>query len=461
MGGGDPYVRDVAEKVLFAGLVDPEHIRYRQRVLSDCLERPDPVRRLYALAVEGTDARRNAGFFWFRESPDALLQKSRGMLALLVAVLRRLRELADDHAAEFRSEGFTRLFETLRRELDDTYLAEVGRHVAELGFPHGTLLSAGLGRGNRGVGYVLRRPHARGLLGRLGVGGPERHGFTVPARDDYGLQALAQLRGRGINHAANALAQSTDHLLAFFEALRAEVGFAVACLNLHDALRDRGIPTCLPVPLPATNPGFTTRDLRDAALALHMDRPVIGNDVDARSVRLVVITGANQGGKSTFLRSVGVAQLLMQAGAFVPAAEFCAGVRVGLFTHFVRGEDPSMVRGKLEEELQRMSEIAEELRPGAVVLCNESFSSTNEREGSEIAAGVLRAMRDRGVAVLFVTHLSQLARTLYDEGRDDVLLLRAERRSDGSRTFRMVPGAPLRTSFAEDSYRRIFPDGGL
>jgi DNA mismatch repair ATPase MutS len=291
---------------------------------------------------------------------------------------------------------------------------------------------------------------------RLGLGGPEHYRFTVPARDDYGLQALSQLRGRGINRAANAVAQAADHILAFFTGLRGELGFAVACMNLGDALRDRGVPTCFPEPLPAEDPGFTTRGLCDAALALHMDGPVTGNDVDARAARLVVITGANRGGKSTFLRSVGVAQLLMQAGAFVPATEFSMGVRTGLFTHFIRGEDASMTRGKLEEELQRMNEIAEELRPGALVLCNESFASTNEREGSEIAAGVLRAMVDRNVSVLFVTHLFDLARTLREEGRSDVVFLRAERRADGSRTFRMTPGPPLPTSFAEDSYRRIF-----
>ncbi len=459
MGGGDSYVRDVAEKVLFAGLLEPEQILYRQHVLSDCLDHPETVRRLYALAVEGVETRRNTAFFWFRDSPDALLKKSRGLLALLVGVLRRVRELADEHATEFDSEGFVHLFETLRRELDDAYLVELERHVQTLGFPRGTLLSARLGRGNRGAGYMLRSPGERSLLERLGVGGPERYGFTVPARDDYGLTALAQLRGRGINLAANALAQSTDHILAFFEALRGELGFAIACLNLHEALRRRGAPTCFPVPLSAATPGFRTRGLCDAGLALHTDCPVTGNDVDARSARLVMITGANQGGKSTFLRSVGVAQLLMQAGAFVPATEFSAGVRAGLFTHFVRGEDPTMVRGKLEEELQRMSDIADELRQGAVVLCNESFASTNEREGSEIAAGVLRAMRDRNVSALFVTHLSQLARTLHDERRNDVLFLRAERRADGSRTFRMVPGAPLPTSFAEDSFHRIFPGG--
>ena len=74
---------------------------------------------------------------------------------------------------------------------------------------------------------------------------------------------------------------------------------------------------------------------------------------------MIVITGANEGGKSTFLRSVGAAQLMMQAGMFVAAETFGANVRDGVFTHFNREEDATLTRGRLEEELARMSAIVE------------------------------------------------------------------------------------------------------
>ena len=127
---------------------------------------------------------------------------------------------------------------------------------------------------------------------------------------------------------------------------------------------------------------FRSRGLYDACLSLSTEVRTVGNDVDADGKRLIMITGANQGGKSTFLRSVGLAQLMMQAGMFVAAESFTASVSAGVFTHFKREEDTAMDKGKLDEELARMSVIADQIGPGSLLLCNESFASTNERDGS-------------------------------------------------------------------------------
>ena len=110
-----------------------------------------------------------------------------------------------------------------------------------------------------------------------------------------------------------------------------------------------------PIPVGWDSPEFTCTDLRDASLALRAEH-VIGNDVSADGKALVIITGANSGGKSTFLRSVGLAQLMTQSGMFVTAGSVRVSVCQQLFTHFIREEDPS---GRLDEELSRMSTIAD------------------------------------------------------------------------------------------------------
>jgi DNA mismatch repair ATPase MutS len=327
----------------------------------------------------------------------------------------------------------------------------------------------GLNRGRRSdassertVGPVADRgkheeePGEQSLLERFTPGRRASYSFTIPARDEHGMTSLAELRDRGINLVANALAQSTDHILSFFTMLRAELGFYVGCLNLHEQLVEKGEPTCFPVPVAAEAVAFAARGLYDACLTFHLGSRVVGNDVDGDGKRLAMVTGANQGGKSTFLRSAGLAQLMMQAGMFVPADSFTASVCGGVFTHFKREEDASMTRGKLDEELSRMSEIADTITPGCLLLCNESFAATNEREGSEIARQVIRAMIETRVKVVFVTHLFDLADSIYRQRLETALFLRAERKADGTRTFRLLPGGPLPTSYGEDSYRRIF-----
>jgi DNA mismatch repair ATPase MutS len=169
-----------------------------------------------------------------------------------------------------------------------------------------------------------------------------------------------------------------------------------------------------------------------------------------------MITGANQGGKSTFLRAVGLAQLMTQAGMFAPATSLRAAVVTGLFTHFKREEDASMTRGKFEEELDRMRTIAGRIRPDALLLCNESFAATNEREGSQIAHEIIRALTGSGVRIGYVTHLYELAERLSRQRSDTALFLVAQRRPDGERTFRIGPGRPQPTSYGEDLYREVF-----
>jgi DNA mismatch repair ATPase MutS len=242
--------------------------------------------------------------------------------------------------------------------------------------------------------------------------------------------------------------------------LRAELAFYVGCVNLHEQLTRKGEPTCMPVAAAADEQQLSFRALYDVGLTLSVDRRVVGNDANADRKGLVTITGPNTGGKSTFLRSVGLAQLMMQSGMFVPAESFRASLCDGLFTHYKREEDVSMESGKFDEELSRMSEIVEHIATHSMVLFNESFAATNEREGSEIARQIVAALLEKQVGMLYVTHMYELAHGLYESNRGEALFLRAERRRDGARTFKVIDGEPLPTSFGEDLYRQIFGAAG-
>jgi hypothetical protein len=468
MSGGDTLLFDIAKRAILCSLHEPERILYRQQVLADCLNRPATVREMYGIASEAIERERKVWGWMSARYPEGTLHRSIDVLKMFIPLLRTLRQIAEEHGPGFRSEGFRRLFEMFIRELDDEYFLRAEEHLARLAFRDGILMSAELGRGNKGIHYVLRKPRQmrltwieriQGMVEQVIRRDDSTYFYEIADRDEAGLQALSELRSRGIAHVAAALAQSADHILSFFQILRLELGFYIGCLNLREQLIANGEPTCLPEPVAPGRRNLSARGLYDPCLSLNMKGRVAGNDVAGDQKMLVMITGANRGGKSTLLRSFGVAQLMMQCGMFVPAEAFCADVAVGIFTHFKREEDVAIESGKLDEELRRMSSIVDQITPNSLVLLNESFASTNEREGSEIARQIVRALFESGVKVLYVTHMFDLAHSFYRTQRDRALFLRAERLTDGRRTFRVREGQPLPTSYGEDLYRRILaPD---
>jgi DNA mismatch repair ATPase MutS len=146
---------------------------------------------------------------------------------------------------------------------------------------------------------------------------------------------------------------------------------------------------------------------------------------------------------------------MMQCGMFVTAGSYQADVALGLFTHFIREEDSGMTSGRLDDELKRMSAVAAQIGPHALMLFNESFAGTNEHEGSEIGYQVVRALLDNQVKVLFVTHRYEFADRFRREHADSTLFLRADRQPDGSRAYKLTVNDPLPTSFGEDLYYRL------
>lgn len=452
MSNGDALIAQTAKRALFNGLSDCDEIRYRQAALADCLHNPDVLRELYAVVTSGIERKKKEWMGITGRYLSSILSGSVNMLAMFMEHLRELRRIADTQEGNFKSDAFRNLFAVLQTQLDDEYLSAVEARLKELRFRGGMLMSARIGKNGQGAAYVLRREASgkRGFLKwRLAPG------FAVNPRDDSECSDLSRRKDRAINRTANALAQAADHVLAFFVILQEELSFYAGCLNLYEALTKAGGAVAFPEPLPAQAGAYTVQGLYDASLALLTGGGVVGNDIDAHGKSLLVVTGANQGGKSTFLRSAGQAQLFMQCGMFVPAHSYRASVASAVFTHFKKEED-SQKSGKLNEELQRMSDVVDELRPRALVLFNESFATTNEREGSEIGRQIVRALLERDVRVFFVSHFYDFARSFYEENLMTALFLRAERLKDGQRTFKLLPGEPLRTSYGEDIYKKIF-----
>ena len=317
-------------------------------------------------------------------------------------------------------------------------------------------MSAQLGRDNSGINYVLRSGNARrSWKERVGIEPRSVYSFSIPPRDEAGAQALEDMASRGINLVANAAAQSADHVSSYFTMLRAELGFYVSCLNLRRSAHRPWSAGDVPRAGAWSPAAFSCEDLRDASLALRTDN-VVGNDVDADGKPLVIITGANSGGKSTFLRSTGLAQLMMQCGMFVTARSLRASVCRQIFTHFIREEDPDMVSGRLDEELEADEHHRRPDQPAQPRSCSTSRSPrpTSARDPRSAARWCAPCWKPTsGSSSSPTSSTSPTASTASTRTRP--CSCRAPRQPDGQRTYKLTVAEPLPTSYGQDIYHRI------
>ncbi len=451
MSCGDTVIDGTVRSVLLRYLQEPDTILYRQEIVRDCLLHPAEIRQLYQITLNALEAKKK-GHWWLSSSYlPALFSGAVDILDCFLTYLDELRKYADTNTSVFSSRGLLRLLAMLQQQLDDTFLEDAKSVLNELRFRDGTLIGLSLGPYNQGKQYTLLRKNPERFWRRWTFA-PK---FTLAPRDDAGAKDLSNRRDLALDQSVDILVESAEHVEDFFTRLRDELAFYIGVLNLCDRLRERNVAFCIPTILADSRKLRTFQTLCDVSLALSIQHPV-GNSIHAEDQRLYIITGANQGGKSTFLRSVGQAQLMAQAGVIVAAEESTSHIAKGIFTHFKKEEDQGMDSGKLDEELLRMSGIVNHLQKDSLVLFNESFAATNEREGSELCREITLALVENQVEVFSVTHLFTFANQIYQQNRADTTFLRAERLADGKRTFQILLGRPLQTAYGQDLYNQIF-----
>ena len=180
MAQDDKFLLDVAEKTVLDSLADVDAILYRQAILRDCIKNPEIVRSLYQNCLDAIESERQHSRYFFSRSPSSLVSKCRDVLEGFTPILRKLRHIADADAKCFESEGFLKLFETLKCELDDSFFSRAAEHVRQLHFRDGVLISARLGKGANAEEIALRTPwpDERSWLARLL--GPKSRDIQLP-----------------------------------------------------------------------------------------------------------------------------------------------------------------------------------------------------------------------------------------------------------------------------------------
>jgi hypothetical protein len=453
-----PAHREALEAVLYSLCPDPAVIAYRQEVLDDLLAAPALAEALGALLP----ALDELALFTARPtSAESSLQevtRRAGELELLVGCVERLEAAFEAAPQQLRSAGLAALrAEVEARRADPAFqrlAAALPALLAELRssasvtiglnldpylrpeealllavhptrFTESGLLARLLGKvaQGRGIGPLHTLPmltESSGIVGGAGapLAGPTRRAEPM-------LEPLFRDLSRVLEKVSRPVAQElrlhAAHSGRALVALRPGIIFFVYAVALVRRVAAAGLPLCRPCIAPVDERVCEVTDLYNLQLALHLgaqepgdltERVVTSDSIIGTQGRIVILTGPNQGGKTTYLQAVGQAHALAQAGLRIPGRQARISPADAIFTHFPVEERLERGTGRLGDEARRVRAIFEAVTRHSLVLLNETFATTSAGEGLYLARDVVRLLRQLGARAIYTTHLHELASDL-------------------------------------------------
>jgi DNA mismatch repair protein MutS len=401
-------------------LHDPDEVAYRHGVMRD-LERAEVAAAVRAFAGQMVEMRKQLQLVeklrhvqqkrrWFLSAIHVYcdaVTKFNGELRHAAPASRGLAGLSRYLAAYARSEPFT----CLREET-----AEVEQALAEIDYAihlKGMRVTVGRYEEEPDLTSAIEETFSRF---RQGQTKDYRVGFRDMADANHVEGRILDFVAEIHPDAFSRLAEHCQHHEAYLDSTIArfdrEIQFYLAYIEFTAPLKEEGLSFCYPA-VSDRSKTIRAKNSFDLALARKLrghDQPIVVNDVELTGAeRVIVVTGPNQGGKTTFARMFGQLHHLGALGLPVPGTEARLFLPDRIFAHFEREEDLQTLRGKFEDELVRLHEILELATSDSLLIMNESFTSTTLDDALHVGTRVLEQIIDRDILCLCVTFVDELA----------------------------------------------------
>jgi hypothetical protein len=426
---------------------DPQAIAYRQAVLEDLLANSPLAGKFASLlpvidSLFGYSHRQEQEMSWLHE-----VVWRAGELQNIIDCFEGMGEAFDPVEDGIRSEGLRTLQEQVRQARNDpTYqnlVRELPGLLAKLQSKASLTIGVNLDASLRPIQATLlsvnEKPFTdQSLLNRLfgtrtaregiaplhsiqqpGLGGPSSSvdPLMVPLFAD-----LAGVLEKTAIPIADQLRQYAGLHGQLFKDLRQGMIFYLGALRFIRRFQELGLSLCRPQIAPADERRCEVSDSYNASLVLkQMDadegkRPaVVTNDIRfGPAGHILILTGPNRGGKTTYIQGVGIVHILAQAGLRVPGTEAVISPLDHIFSHFPLEEKPESNAGRFGEEAIRLGQIFGQVTRHSLVLLNESLSSTSFSESLYLAQDLVKLLRRVGARAIYSTHLHELAKRVYE-----------------------------------------------